>query len=161
MFSFAFCFVVLHILSNFIIVAVFHHRFVVNARVGDDHPHCIGLLNALTILVALCWTVSVMRWLMVWMSFSSCSVSKMFLNSRWNSIFVGPIYVISTPLDGLLCINMFLNRLMTVTSVMISGVFVVNFGLPDSVSAFRCPSPLCLLLKYGIRDFVLSCCFLF
>ena len=58
-----------------------HPHFVVNIRVGGDIFHFISLLNALTVLVALYLTISVMRWLMVGMSFSYCSVLNRFLNS--------------------------------------------------------------------------------
>ena len=81
--------------------------------------------------------------LMVWMSSSFCNIVNWFLSSSWNALFFDPIHVAST-LGGHLFISIFLSTstaslmllmtslwslpmltlLMTVTFVMMSGLFV-------------------------------------
>ena len=117
-------------------------RFVIRAHgVGDILNFC-GLLIALAALDALCWIMSVIVSLMVSMSSGSCSVLNRFLNSSWNLIIFDPICVAST-LAVLLVIIFSLSSmsnlmllitslwslpmltwLMTVTSVLTSGLFV-------------------------------------
>ena len=54
------------------------------ARVRED---IIDILNALATVYLLCWILSVMAYLLVSMSSSSCRISNRFLNWSWNSIF--------------------------------------------------------------------------
>ena len=83
------------LLSPFAAIA---RRFVIRGRVGGYILDLWGLLIALATLF---WFMFVMVSLM---SYSSCSITNRFHNSRWNSIFLDPIRVAST-LGCLLVIN--------------------------------------------------------
>ena len=129
-------------------------RFLIRARVGDDILDLCGLLIALASLDAFCWVMSQMVSLKVSMSPSFCSVSSRFHNSGWNATFFDPIHV-TFNVGGLLVINFVLSTsisilmllitslwslpmltwLMTVTSVMMSGLFVRM----QSISVFITP----------------------
>ena len=56
--------------------SIISRRFIIRARVDDDILDFSGLLIGLATLDALCWIMAVMVSLMVSMSSSSCSVSR-------------------------------------------------------------------------------------
>ena len=178
--SFAFFPIVLHISAYNIRwlsspFSTISRHFVIRPRVGDDILDSSRLLIALATLDVICWIMSVMVSLMVSMSSISCSVSKRFHNSSWNSIFLVPICAVSI-LSDLFVINWFLSTSTSSFdvahnhSVVTSNIDLVNncyvcddiwpifldvdiFGLRYTILAFPCPSPPCFLLKYGIHDF--------